>query len=176
LAMKVKKRINEFFWSNRKGYYKNSDVYKNFSTDGNVLAIIWNVADYKKKRLIEKYIEKHKLDQPVPLRTVHQEYKNILISPLVVIAEYPKYHNGYSWLWLGAIDVIAKAKLGMKRKVIEELQKISRIIIRDKTIYEVYNNKGHPVDTKFYDSECPFAWSAGLFIYAVNYLFKGKIR
>lgn len=176
LAVKVKGRINEFFWSKKKGYYKNSDIYKNFSSDGNVLAIIWGVADYKKKRSIEEYIERHKLDEPVPLRTVDKEYKDILVTPLVVVADNAKYHNGFSWIWLGAIDVIAKAKSGMKRKAIEELQKISNIILRDMAVHEVYDEEGIPVNNPLYKAECPFAWSAGLFIYAVNYLFKGKIR
>ncbi len=44
------------------------------------------------------------------------------------------------------------------------------IIVKYNGVYEVYEKDGTPLKRIFYRSEHPFAWSAGLFLYASEIL------
>ena len=61
--------------------------------------------------------------------------------------------------------------MGRKDKAMKVLEKISQIIVDYGHVYEVYQ-EGKPVNKMFFKSEVPFAWSAGLYIYACNKVFK----
>jgi len=75
------------------------------------------------------------------------------------------YHINFSWTWLGSIYALAKLKIGRKKEALQILAKIAGAIVRDGIVHEIYyNNK--PVNIFFYKSEAPWAWSAGLFLYA----------
>ena len=74
------------------------------------------------------------------------------------------YHIDFSWTWLGSIYALAKLKIGQRKEAVNILEKISRVIVRDGTVHEIYNND-KPVSIFFYKSEQPWAWSAGLFLY-----------
>ena len=43
-----------------------------------------------------------------------------------------------------------------------------------KSVYEVYEESGVPVKRFLYKSEYPFAWSAGMYVYAYNKIIKKK--
>ena len=81
-----------------------------------------------------------------------------------------KYHNGDSWLWLGCLDCVSKNKLGMKKDARDELNRLAEVIIKYGTVYEVYSENGSPVNELFYKAEKNFAWSAGMFVWAVHAL------
>ncbi len=167
LAGKVKEKLNTFFWNGK--YYadslgKGGDI---FSSGANMLAIIWGIADRKKSLKIIDFVKKNKLES-FTLATNYPEYHFWQISPLARIVGIPDYHNGLRWLWLGCADVLAKLKLGMKKDAKNLLGKIADKIIEYNDIYEVYEQNGKPVNRLFYKSEVPFAWSAGLFVYAVR--------
>ena len=169
-ANKVKNKINKLFWD--KNYYIdwiNNKQHKYFSTDGNVLAIIWNVANKNQSKSIQDYIKKFKINDP-PSKTNHPNYHSNNISNIVKLFGMKDYHNGLNWSWLGCIDVIAKFKLGMKKEAINLLNKISKKILEYGKVYEVYEINGNPVNRIFYKSEAPFAWSSGLFVYSYHIL------
>lgn len=167
LADKVKQKINEHFWNGK--YYidwidKSKQTY--FSTDGNVLAIIFNIATKTQAKSIQKAIVKFGINNTVPSLTNHPKYKSSQVSIINKLVGIGDYHNGICWLWLGCLDVVAKNKVGFKKEAKELLAKISDIIVKHNGVYEVYEQNGFPINRWFYKSEKPFAWSAGLFIYA----------
>jgi len=174
MAENVKKGINKEFWNG--SYYidwidrKKQDY---FSSTGNVLAIVWDIADRKKGIKIQKFIIKNKLDK-VPMVTNYPSYPWYKSSIFNIIGGLLKYHNGYSWPWIGCFDAIAKNKLGMKKESEKVLKRIAKLICKHSTTSEIYNSKGKRIRTWIYQSENRFSWTAGLFVLAVNEILKSK--
>lgn len=165
----VKQKINEVFWNGR--YYIDwihNKRFDFFSTDGNVLAILYGIADKKKSYLIQKSIERFKINYPVPSRTNYPKYKNSKVSMINIMVGLKDYHNGLSWLWLGCLNAVAKSVCGMKNEANELIDRIAKVIVKFDGVYEIYSTQ--PVKRRLYKSENPFAWSSGLFIYAVSKL------
>jgi glycogen debranching enzyme len=175
LYEKVKKRINELFWSGE--YYldwiDDEKHYNYFSTDGNILAVIWEIADKEKAKHIEESSHIFEIHD-IPSECVHPNYPKKFISLPLKIIGLSDYHNGLSWLWLGCISAVAKHKVGRKKDAAQLMKKIEEIIIKHGSVYEVYNKKGNPVRRLLYRSEHPFAWSAGMFIYAYHEIIRNK--
>ncbi len=162
----VKERINKEFW-NGEFYLDTLHKLRNFSTDGNLLAILFDVANKEQALNIENYIMKNRIDA-VPCYLNHPNYNSNSISIVTRLAGIPDYHTSMTWLWLGCLDVVCKHKLGLKQQAIEELLRISRIINKQGSIFEVYEQDGSPVNRRFYKAATDFSWSAGLFVYACN--------
>jgi glycogen debranching enzyme len=166
---KVKKKINEIFWNGEHyiDFIYGEKHYNFFSTDGNILAIIWKIADRERAKHIEE--ASHIFDvNEIPSQCVHPDYPSRMVSPQLKLLGLGDYHNGLSWIWLGSLNALAKYRLGMKKEAIEILERISSLIIEYRGVYEVYEKTGVPVNRLIYKAEQPFAWSAGLFIYAAS--------
>ncbi|QPG75288.1 hypothetical protein FOA43_002639 [Brettanomyces nanus] len=58
-AEKLKKSINEFFWDDKVGAFKDSDENDIHSQDGNAIAMLFHVADKNKYASISKYLSTH---------------------------------------------------------------------------------------------------------------------
>jgi hypothetical protein len=87
------------------------------------------------------------------------------------LAGISDYHNrGCLWLQPGILYAICLHELGHKKKSEEIIQLLSNQIVKFNDVYEVHERNGQPVNRRFYKSEHPFAWSAGLFIYACTTL------
>jgi len=170
MAEKVKRALNRKFWLSKKGYYRNTEKISNLSADGNVLSIVWGVADERKGEAIEESISRFGMEKPVPLRAAHPRYDFYSVSGLAHFSGMGGYHDRWSWLWLGAFDCVAKHVLWDRKGAERELGRIAEIIVRDGTVYEIYDPRGRPVHTKFYKSDAPFSWSAGTFIWAAKQL------
>jgi len=168
LHLKVKDKINELFWNGEHyiDWIYKGNHYNYFSTDGNMLAILWDIADKTKARHIEEAAHIFELNE-IPSQCVYPNYPSKYISKEAKLLGVPDYHNGMSWLWLGCINAIAKNKIGMKNEARRLIEKISALILEYNNVYEVYEKSGRPVSRILYKSENPFAWSAGLFIYSV---------
>lgn len=164
-AKLLKEKINEKFWN---GKYYNSGLSNKedvFCVAGNILATLFNVSDQKKAILIQKYI-KNNLNS-VSLPSSHPRHNLWRYSILHYFRGSLYYHGGFSWLWLGCLNVIVLLKLDMKKKAEELLGKIANKITEYENVYEVYYN-GKPVNKLLFKSEVPFAWSAGLYVFAYN--------
>lgn len=180
---KTKKRINEVFWQ---GDYYLDWVYQNkndlktydyFSADGNYLAILWDISDEEKSKKILDY--SHILD---PCKASFPDYNNNLISTQLKLIGLNKYHSLH-WLWIGCFKAMAYKKLKMNNEAKEILNYIADLILKYNGIYEIYdydknkNQKDKLVKklipfNGLYRSEMPFAWSAGIYIYALKYIHK----
>ncbi|MFC1771418.1 amylo-alpha-1,6-glucosidase [Candidatus Margulisiibacteriota bacterium] len=166
LALKIKAKINEQFWNGQ--YYIDwihKHRHKYFSTDGNMLAIVFDLADKNKAMKIQECIREFDMDHGFTTQTNYPKYHYRHIFPLFYPIRLPDYHNGLQWLWIGCVDAVAKHKIGMETEARKLLLKLARKIDEYNGVYEVYFN-GKPVKRFFYKSEKSFAWSAGLFIWA----------
>ncbi len=165
-AAKIKHRINTVFWNGR--YYSdwvNHQRRDYFSTDGNLLAILFDIASLGQAARIQHFIHYVGLDKGFCIGTNYPKYDNKHVFPLFFMIHLHDYHNGLQWLWLGCLDAVVKHRMGLKKEAIETLEKLAEKIIEYNGIYEVYH-EGKPVKRTFYKSETGFAWSSGLFIWA----------
>ncbi|MCP4049957.1 MAG: hypothetical protein GY730_04545 [bacterium] len=166
----IRKGITERFW-NRSYFidwiHRHKHMY--FSTDGNVLAIIFGLADKEQALKIQSCIHNFDLDHTFSTKSNFPEYRFRHIFPLFYPIRIPDYHNGLQWLWLGCADAIAKQRTGLKQDAYELLIRIAKKIVEYKGVYEVYQD-GKPLKRIFYKSEQGFAWSSGMFVWACKEL------
>lgn len=179
MAQMIKKQINKAFFTGE--FYTDSLKINELAADqkkpifaggGNMLAVYWGLADKVKTRKIFNFIKNHNLEN-FSIEVNYPNYPDKSILFLFRILRFKEYHNEMIWLWVGLAGVLAYKKTGYKDKALELLTKISRKIVEYNEVYEVYEPTGEPVKRLFYKSAFPFAWSAGLFIYAVE---KMKIK
>ena len=151
----------DWIWGARRG---------GFSSDGNVLAVLFGIATEAQARRILGYIEGHGLDTATPLRVCHPVYRAWQVFPLYYLAGIPDYHRTMIWPWLGTLNAVNKAKLGDRAGALRDLSRIGSWYVRRNAVNEVFDAAGMPVSRRFYTAEVPFAWNAGLYVYAVRTL------
>ncbi|HIH41381.1 TPA: hypothetical protein HA239_03120, partial [Candidatus Woesearchaeota archaeon] len=175
LYNRTKEKIEKVFWNGR--YYTDwihDERREHFSTDGNMLAVVWDIAPEKHSIPIAEYSKKHGIDK-VPSACVYPLYPKKMTAPLLSMLGLSDYHNGLSWLWLGCASALAKEKAGLEKEAVEILNTIADMIVDYGIVYEIYDNKGKPVKRPLYKAEYPFAWSSGMFLYAVRKILKKPI-
>ncbi|MFC1616846.1 amylo-alpha-1,6-glucosidase [Candidatus Margulisiibacteriota bacterium] len=167
---KIKSKINKTFWNGSffiDWAHKHRHTY--FSTDGNILAIVFELANKNQAKKIQNCIHEFDLDHGFSTQTNYPKYHNRHVYWPFFPLKLEDYHNGLVWLWIGCVDVVAKKIAGNNKAAYALLLKIAKKIIESKGIYEVYHNN-KPVNRFFYRSEQGFAWSSGLFIWACKEL------
>ena len=175
LYKKTKQKIDEAFWNGE--YYIDwihKEKHANFSTDGNMLSILWRIASKEKAASIVNYSIKINIDK-VPSECVYPLYdKKKMTATLIKFLGVTDYHNGLSWIWLGSVSAISKYRVGMKKEAMQILEDIADLIVKYGKVYEVYDKSGKPVKRLLYMAETPFAWSSGMFLYAVKEIILSK--
>ena len=83
-----------------------------FSSDGNLLAIVWGLAKPEQMASILKVMDEARMAEPVPTRVVYPSYPIKLIAVENVLGGLENYHTDASWLWLGAFHLIALTQNG----------------------------------------------------------------
>jgi glycogen debranching enzyme len=171
IADRVYERLQEVFWT---GEYFVDWIGRRrrggFSADGNVLAIFFDVATEAQARRILAFIAEHHLDTTTPLRTCYPVYPWWTVFPLYYLAGIPDYHRTLIWPWLGTLNAVAKHRLGDRAGAVTDLARIGEWYIRGNAVNEVYEAGGTPLSRRFYHAEVPFAWNAGVYVYAVHTL------
>lgn len=168
---RVKAAINQKLWSDGKeGFYidwQGFNRHHYFASDSNILSILWDVVDRNNIKYLDKKLDKLAHKSKVPMPVAESKYFIARVFFLNLIGGLKNYHIDFSWSWLGSAYALAKLKIGQKKEAIKILEKIAYVIVRDKTVSEVYfSNK--PVEVMFYESEKPWAWGAGMFLYACS--------
>lgn len=169
VADEIRKNIDSVFWMERRGYYKNTDTLWNFESSGNILAIVFNVADPQKALRILEKIKHSGIDTGLPLKTVDAPYPFFEIPLSLRLLGWSRYHNGDSWAWLGNMYAIALHNAGKTDEARSQLQKIAQFVSQDSGFMEVYRNQ-RPVNSLTYRSETGFSWAAGTFVLAAHKL------
>ncbi|MBD3312837.1 hypothetical protein GF345_00155 [Candidatus Woesearchaeota archaeon] len=174
IAQRVKKRINDYFW-NRTYYEKTKKATSKFlSVDANLIAIFCDVADRKKAEKIMDYIRKKDIDSDMPMKNSYPGYPLWRNSPTRLLTLTAGYHGSYGWIWISCFEILALMSIGRKKRAFELFRRLCSRIVEFDGVYEVYS-KGKPVKGFMVESEQPFAWSAGLFLYAYEAMKKQKL-
>lgn len=140
----------------------------NFSADGNVLAIIYEIATKAQSQQVIGYIAGHDLEIRAGLHTSYPAYRWYEIFPTYYLYGIPDYHAKLLWPWVGSLYALAKWRSGNERSAITTLYELAELFLRRDFVAEVYESSGIPVRRLIYQSEIPFAWNAAAYIYAVK--------
>jgi len=167
-ARRIRQAINDHFWRPDLGYFVTSQFFDNLSSSGNLLAIAWGLASPEQSHAILDAMRYFGMASPVPTKVTHQAYPRKFIAIENRLGGIADYHTYFAWLWLGAWHVIALARMERIEEAREVLYNISRVIVRDGAVHEVYRPDGHFASTLWYTSESPLTWSAGMFVYAYH--------
>ncbi|MGE5377886.1 MAG: MGH1-like glycoside hydrolase domain-containing protein, partial [Bacteroidota bacterium] len=165
-AERVASAIQKRFWNEELGYFVTSDTLHHLSSDGNLLAIAWGLATPEQSRSILRAMELTGMASPVPTRVTSSPYPRELIAIENVLGGMANYHTEAAWMWLGAWHVIAEIRCGDMARAKELISRMSAVIVRDKQVNEVYGTDGELMGSRWYKSEAPLTWNAGMFIYA----------
>ena len=139
-----------------------------FSADGNVLATLFRIASERQVQQILDYIRARRLDAATPLVTCDPVYPLWRVFPLYYLAGIPDYHRTMIWPWLGTLHAVCKYRLGDRPGAYADLARIGEWYVRSNAVNEVYDRGGQPIARRFYHAEVPFAWGAGVYVYAVH--------
>jgi len=169
LTKRIQESINKQFWN---GDYFVDWIGKrscnHFSTDGNVLAILYGLATVRQSEQIQDYIHNKGLDEGFSIESVFPSYSFWDVFKPFYLINLSHYHNGLRWLWLGCLDAVAKMRIGRKEEAIEHLERIAKKILEYEGVFEIYEETGEPFSHLFYKSEQGFAWYSGLFVWACH--------
>ncbi|HXG35656.1 MAG TPA: amylo-alpha-1,6-glucosidase [Dehalococcoidia bacterium] len=87
----------------------------------NCLAVLWDIADSRKRAKILRYFRRNRLSNPFPIRVLHPPVlqPNMLWNPKIDLSREHYwqnapycYHNASVWPWVGGFYVAALAKAG----------------------------------------------------------------
>ncbi len=173
-AEQVKQAINDHFWRADLGYFVTNQVFDNLSSSGNLLAIAWGLTTPEQAHSILDRMVEFGMANPVPTQTVHRAYPRQFIALENRLGGIANYHTSAAWLWLGAWHVIALARMERLTEAELLLYRISRVIVRDGAVHEVYAPTGQYLSSFWYTSEAPLTWSAGMVVYA-NYVYRRHV-
>jgi len=172
-AEKALRAINRHFWRDDLGYFVTSDELPQLSSDGNLLAIAWGLANRSQAESILKVMEEARMAEPVPTRVTYPSYPKQLIALENLLGGMANYHTDASWLWIGAWHVIALVKIGHIEQAQKLVSRFLNVIVNDRQVNEVHAPDGKPLSSMWYTPEAPLTWNAGMIIYACH-LFESK--
>ena len=171
LAARTGRALQRVFWN---GQYFTDWVrgsrHGGFASDGNVLAILFGMASAGQAESILRFITAQGLDRETPLRTCDPVYPIWQVFPFYFLAGIADYHRTLIWPWLGTINAINKFRLGQQDGALADLARIGEWYVARNAVAEVYEQDGRPLSRRFYQAEVPFAWNAGVYVYAVHAL------
>ncbi len=163
-----------FYWAYR---WKNHNKYKEigdwFDSLGNLMAIVFGLADRKKAISILNYIKRHNIARPYPMKCIappikpgsdywEDYYYDARATP-------NHYLNGGIWPFIGGFYVLSLVKVGDYVRAEKELGLLAEGNLRSHLFPEWID----PVTKKTYGKLQ--AWSAGVYIWAYNSLKAKKV-
>ena len=163
IAQALRERLwnGEFFadWHD----YQRQDYFYSF---GNCLAIAWELTNQSETESILAKCETVKIH--FTLDTNHPKYPWWRVDLINHLGGVKDYQNK-GILWWHPANAYLKALLiaGKKQQASEQVTKMAEEILNN-GIYECYERNGRPVKRLLYQSEKPFAWSAGMIVDAFD--------
>ncbi len=141
------------------------------ATHANMLAIAFGLATKTQATSILAYAKEHCWNGWT-LESNYPRYEWWRIPLLQRVVGMADYHNrGCMWLQPGIWYAIALATVGRKKEGKLVLEAISKKIVEAQDVYEVFEKNGKPVRRTIYRSEGPFAWTAGVYLWAYHLLY-----
>lgn len=144
-----------------------------FDSLGNILAILFGLADRQKARKIISYLEKNKINRPFPLKAIYPpirkgtKYWQDYFSASAA-GEPHHYLNGGIWTYIGAFYVLALIKLNQLAKARKELELLAKANLQG-NFPEWINPQTKEAHGRLQ------AWNAGVYILAYKSLQKEKV-
>ena len=170
LLNRNKSKTNKLFWNDN--YFIDwidSKRHTYLDTAGNLFAIIYNLADTNQSDKILLEIDKYLKGSFIP-KANYPYYKKRLIRPHLFLAGLADY-AGYR-LWIGALQAIAVNLQGDSKRARQTMESVATSIVKHQGVYEIYTSKGDPLRRwPAYNNEVPFAWSCGVFIWAISKIY-----
>jgi GH15 family glucan-1,4-alpha-glucosidase len=173
-AIATKRAIQKRLWRGDLGYFVTSEEFENLSSAGNLLAISWGLATKTQADSILDALLLFGMADPVPTKVMEGDVPLKYVALENRLAGIPEYHTQAAWLWLGAWHAISLAQADRAQEADEILERILKIVVRDRIVYEVYGVDGHYLNTRWYTAEAPLTWNAGMLVYAWHCLIRNK--
>jgi glycogen debranching enzyme len=156
------------------------DYADRFDTFGNLVAILFGVADQQKANLILDYIHNCGLNEPFPIRSVYppvypgekdwREYFRVrnLNQP-------NHYHNGGAWPFIGGFYVAALVQAGRLDEAQHQLEKLTEMNHLGVRGEWEFNEWFHGTSGRAmgYAGQ---SWSAAMYVYARDAVKHGKVN
>jgi len=192
-AQRVKRKVNKNFdeglWLGNyyapwkwKSHNKYKEVGEWFDSLGNLLAIIFDLADSEKSEAILSYIEKNKVAIPYPIKVIHppirKSSKDWYDYFLDCEANKPyHYSNGGIWPFVGGFYILALIKRRKFKQAEEFLQKLAELNMKKEGAFgEWFDGKtGEPGADGGKKNSRNQAWNAGMYILAYDSVMKKKV-
>ncbi|HLC78028.1 MAG TPA: glycoside hydrolase 100 family protein [Candidatus Nanoarchaeia archaeon] len=164
---------SEFYWAYR---WKNHNKYKEigewFDSFGNMLAILFDLADKKRAKSILNYVRKHRISSPYPMKSISPpiDKSSLYWEDYYYDAGATPNHylNGGIWPYIGGLYVLALVKMKMYDEARKELVKLAHGNMKGNPFPEWID----PVTEKTHGIYQ--AWSAGTYMWAYNSLKRKK--
>jgi glycogen debranching enzyme len=146
---------------------------------GNLLAILFNVANPIQEKRILDYLHQVGIADPFPVRVLHpvihpgnKDWREYYRNNNLNLPE--QYHNGGIWPFVGGFYVAALVKagrLGEARKQLSKLAEVNQLGVDEKWEFNewCHGRSGQPMG---YPHQ---AWSAGMYLFAAQCVAKGTI-
>ena len=182
-----RKQVNKYLWDEELGYFlpwhwkdheKFSEKEKWFDSLGNMLAIVFGLADKRQASRILRVVEKKKIAQPYPMKAIHppimkggSEWKDYFAACLA--GKPDSYLHGGIWPFIGGFYVCALVEAGMLGKARKELALLARANRLGKKFEWDFNEWVHPKKRKAAGGRHQ-AWSASCYLLAYAAVKKGK--
>jgi glycogen debranching enzyme len=165
-------QIHEVFWN---GHYfsdwfedESQTRFDYFSSAANLLAMYVGVADVTQSDHIMKMISRSFRHAFSP-QTNTPMYDKTLVSWNHRYFGASGYHNAFGvWSWIAALYAVMHFRLGNRAEAYKLFTTFARYIVAHQAVYEVYEPNGQPYASWLWRSEVPFAWGAGMVIWAAG--------
>ncbi len=157
-------------WKNHNKYKEQSNW---FDSLGNLLAIVFDLADSRQSNKILKYIEKNNIHKPYPVKAIHppikksSKYWEDYFKDCDAKNPY-SYLNGGIWPYIGSFYVLALIKQKKFKKAEQELKKLAESNLKGN-----FPEWIHPKTKESFGKLQ--AWNAGTYILAYKSLINKKV-
>lgn len=158
--------LQDSFWDDHGGFYRDTLEYPVLSTDGNLAAVAWGFVPGSRAGRILDAILARGLWTPWGPRA-GERYPYSEKGWFARVALVHGYQDDFVWLWLSALALRALHAAGRADHRDRLLGTLCERIVREDKISEVYRPEdGREVRTWLYRSEAPFSWSSGMLLEA----------
>src|SRR3989344_333071 len=190
-AEKLKKKVNEdkedglwngnFYlpwrWKNHNKYHERGEW---FDSLGNLLAIVFGLADKERGDKILDFIKKERIDKPFPVKAIYppirkgskdwQDY----FEDCEAREEY-HYLNGGVWTFIGGFYVLALLKQGRVKEASEQLARLAEANIGGDRNFNEWLDGKSGFRGGLGKDEGNQAWNAGVYILAYESVMKKRV-
>ena len=156
-------------WKNHGKYHERGDW---FDSLGNVMAVVYDLADKKRAEKIINYIKKEKIDQPYPMKSIFpsikrgSRYWKDYFDDCDARDEY-HYLNAGIWTYIGGFYVCALVKMKKFNEAEKELEKLAKAnMLKPKFSEWLDGRTGKPFSGKIGKKEGNQGWNAGMYLAA----------